>query len=94
MAKLGLVFGALLVLGACKQGVGDRCEVNDDCESGLVCSTGQDRTCFNPAQGGPDAPPTNQADARIIVITDAPITLPDAPGAPDAAAPADAGGMD
>jgi len=90
MAKLGLLFGAMLVLGACKQGVGDRCEVSDDCETGLVCSTGQDRTCFNPAQGGPDAPVNTGPDARVIIIVDAPIVLPDAP----ASTPADAGGSD
>jgi hypothetical protein len=92
MAKLGLVF-AIVLLGACKQGVGDRCEVNDDCESGLVCSTGQDKTCFNPSQGGPDAPVNTGPDARVITITDAPIILTDAPPA-DAPGAADAGGSD
>jgi len=103
MKKMGLVLGAIWLLAACKQGVGDRCEVNDDCGSGLICSTGQDKVCFNPNEGIPDAPINTGPDARVIVIPDAPIVLPDAPivlpdappvETPDAPEAADAGGSD
>ena len=32
-----LVGGAALSLSACKQGLNDRCQVNSDCEDGLIC---------------------------------------------------------
>jgi hypothetical protein len=35
-AVLPLALGLALLAG-CKQGEGDRCEVNSDCESGLMC---------------------------------------------------------
>ena len=34
------VFGAAIAAGfvACKQGKGDRCQINADCQDGLLCS--------------------------------------------------------
>ncbi len=34
---LTLVGGAALSLSACKQGLNNRCQVNSDCESDLIC---------------------------------------------------------
>src|SRR5512136_2767731 len=41
-AVAGFTLAAALVLGTagCKQGVGERCQVDSDCESGLECYTG------------------------------------------------------
>ena len=94
MAKLVWVLGALALLGACKQGPGERCEVSSDCESGLTCSTGSDKVCFNPNTAVPDAPQGNGPDARIIVIPDAQVVFPDAPVVPLPDARLDAGGAD
>lgn len=62
---LGLV-GSLATLAACKQGKGDRCQIDDDCESGLVCNKAKN-TCQSD-DGGED-------DAGII---DAAVDAPDA----------------
>lgn len=32
-----VVFPLVLVMSGCKQGVGDRCQVNSDCEDDLIC---------------------------------------------------------
>jgi hypothetical protein len=37
MIAVGLV-AAPLALAGCKQGVGDRCQVQSDCDDGLICS--------------------------------------------------------
>jgi hypothetical protein len=40
MIRFALVSSLVLSLGAlagCKQGVGDRCQVNSDCEDDLIC---------------------------------------------------------
>jgi hypothetical protein len=52
-------------LAGCKQGLGERCELDSDCESGLLCSTGSARTCENPALSVPDAS-TDLRDAPVI----------------------------
>ncbi len=86
--RLVLVAAALCGAAGCKQGLGDRCQIDDDCESGLVCSTGTNRVCTN---SGTviivDAPPPS--DARIdgggSLFPDAP--APDAAAAPDAPPP-------
>jgi hypothetical protein len=31
------LLASALVLSGCKQGVGDRCQTNDDCDSNLTC---------------------------------------------------------
>lgn len=45
-----LMFACLLIAG-CKQGLGDRCQVQADCESGLQCNAATG-TC----QGGQGSP--------------------------------------
>ena len=70
----------LLALPACKQGEGERCQVDSDCQSGLVCAPST-RTCEHgidePHEPSPDALPI---DASIDGGIDAmPIdAMPDA----------------
>ena len=33
-----LMFALLLTVSGCKQGAGDRCNVDADCDDGLICS--------------------------------------------------------
>ena len=52
-----------LVLAACKSGQGDRCQVNDDCQSPLVCNKAKN-TCQDSSGGDLDASvPDAPADA-------------------------------
>jgi hypothetical protein len=53
ICSLGLV-GSLVTLAACKQGQGDRCQVNDDCDTGLVCNKAKN-TCQSDDGGDADA---------------------------------------
>lgn len=78
------------LLGACKQGEGERCQVDEDCEDDLTCSSAT-QTCEERASSTPidavvpDAPPV---DAMIdAMMPDAPPDAPDAPpdAEPDAA---------
>jgi hypothetical protein len=39
IASLTLVIAASFTLGACKQGEGEVCQVDSDCEAGLKCTT-------------------------------------------------------
>ena len=74
-----------LALAACKQGEGEVCQIDDDCESGLECNAGTMR-CQKPGANFADAAP--QPDAG-----DPDASPPDA-GDPDAGFDAgfDAGG--
>jgi hypothetical protein len=65
VCSLGLV-GSLAMLAACKQGQGDRCQVDDDCESGLVCNKAKN-TCQSTTGGDQDA-----------AVIDAAVDAPDA----------------
>lgn len=49
MAIVAAVIGASLV--ACKQGRGDRCQVDDDCGQGLICNKATN-TCQETGGGG------------------------------------------
>jgi hypothetical protein len=83
----GLVFVALSSTG-CKQGEGDRCEIDSDCSAGLmcnnpsltggVCSTGKSETT-------PDAATADAAPAAA----DTSVTPDQAPASPDVAAVTD-----
>lgn len=77
-----LFFGIVLTLslGACKQGLGDVCQVNSDCESGLVCTTVANQTLQHCAKTDTGNPDIDAAPA------DADTTPPDA-AAPDAGPP-------
>ena len=72
VASLALSLLALGAVASCMQGEGERCQIQSDCEEGLVCNVGEG-VCRKEAAAGsidalppPDAPP------------DAP-TRPDAP---------------
>lgn len=76
----------ILALAACKQGEGEPCQIDRDCESGLVCSTVTNTCVRSDDDIGPtiDAP---EADAEV----------PDAPpvdGGVDAMPAACANGLD
>lgn len=77
MKRLAIAFAlsALVALGlvvSCKQGEGERCQVDADCEDGLVCAQATQLCADNDTSAGIDA----------MVPTDAPDAMPDAP--PDA----------
>lgn len=78
MKKLFLI----IALVGCKQGAGDRCQVDDDCSSGLICNQAK-LECQSP--GG-----SNDLDASIIDApkTDAQVIL-DAPADAATDAPID-----
>jgi len=57
---------ALLSSGiACKQGNGDRCELNSDCKSGLVCIP---RGSATDPHGGVCGPPTTNPEVDAAVV--------------------------
>lgn len=75
--RLTAFLGAALLavtLAACKQGEGEVCQIDDDCETGLECNAGTMR-CQSPGADRADARPPSDAGA------------PDA-GTPDAGADA------
>lgn len=53
---LSVVVALMLSVGGvgCKQGEGDRCQINDDCEDGLVCNASE-QICQQPGSDTPDA---------------------------------------
>jgi hypothetical protein len=73
---LALGVGALAGGAGCKEDVGEHCQVDADCSSGLVCNQAQ-QVCATPgSSGGIDAtvePPMDAAtpDATIDAATDA-----------------------
>lgn len=84
MKRLRVLFlvamASAAILTACKQGRGDRCQIDDDCSRGLICNKATD-TCQETSGGGdidatvPDASP----DAPIDAPSDAPIDGPAKP---------------
>ncbi|MDQ3368438.1 MAG: hypothetical protein M3680_23680 [Myxococcota bacterium] len=73
------VLAPLVLVAGCKQKEGERCQVEADCEEGLVCAQAT-QTCATSAGGDIDALPPIDAPADSAVPVDA---MPDA--APDAA---------
>src|SRR5262245_5579478 len=88
MNKLTKLAGLALALSiaaggaGCKQGAGERCLLDSDCQSGLICGT-QDHTC-TVMDVVLDAGPPNLGDAPTVF--DAPF-IPDAPEVVAAARP-------
>lgn len=79
-SRLGkIALGCTLVVGigawvaGCKQGEGERCQVDDDCASGLVCNRAT-QSCAKTNGGGIDA---SNLDGPI----DSPADATDAPDA-------------
>jgi hypothetical protein len=89
--RVTFVAAALLVAAGCKSGLNERCQLDDDCAAGLVCSPGAMicvDTVLDNGDGGVDgALDANLTDADL---TDAPVVV-DAPDidAPDIDAPID-----
>jgi len=76
---IALSLTALFTLGlvaSCKQGEGERCQVDDDCEDPLVCAQATQTCADNDTSSGIDA----------SIPTDAPDAMPDAFVQLDAAA--------
>jgi hypothetical protein len=72
-----------LLAGGCGQGEGDRCEIDDDCSTGLVCvlnqgrSDGACRTQITTRQPDAAAPDRMPADAPADTATDTTQSTPD-----------------
>ena len=75
----GLAFLGL-TLGACDQGVGERCQRNEDCASGLTCNLGT-QLCQAGVVGIGDAAVDTPLDAELDAGPDAAVdaTLDAAP---------------
>jgi hypothetical protein len=58
-----LVLVSPLAFSGCKQGVGDRCQVDDDCDDGLRCTIPLGET----PQAGGTCQPVGSGDAGITV---------------------------
>lgn len=64
-----LLFSSLIALAAaagfiaCKQGKGDRCQVDDDCTPPLVCNMGS-KVCSGTTGGNLDATVPDAPDAK------------------------------
>jgi hypothetical protein len=75
MRNVSMFFAAGLLMGACAQGEGDRCQLTSDCESGLECRmeicTGKKTVVQPPGVDGamPDAAAAS-TDARSNASTD------------------------
>ena len=71
---------AALAWSACKQKEGERCQISDDCEEGLVCNLATQQ-CAMTSGGGIDATiPIDAPDAATIdADVDAMIDAPDVP---------------
>jgi hypothetical protein len=74
LVRVALALAALLAVTACKQGEGDRCQNDSDCDPGLVCNESLE-ICQGVIQG----------DANAIPDYDASVDAD--PNAPDAAPP-------
>ncbi len=54
----------VFVVAACKQGPGDRCQINSDCQAGLVCNSTR-QVCQGPSDGGLADAPVDAVDATV-----------------------------
>jgi hypothetical protein len=62
LVTIALCSAVLSVLAAgCKQGLGERCQVDADCAEGLICSRAEPQTCGDGTGEGLDAdlPPSD-----------------------------------
>lgn len=71
---------ALLIAAAawvgCKQGEGERCQIDSDCADGLICNQAT-QSCAETTGGGIDASvPDMTIDAPVDAAIDAPIDMP------------------
>lgn len=66
-----------LLTAACKQGRGERCQVSSDCESPLICSQAEPKTCVGTSDGedmpiDAAAPPSDTAAPSTDAAPDGP----------------------
>jgi hypothetical protein len=66
------LFTSIAVIAGCKQGEGERCQIDEDCESGLVCNQATQQC----ARSGTDNMPIDEMPPIDGPPVDAP---PDAP---------------
>lgn len=71
------IVGGMAVLTGCKQNVGERCQLTDDCAPGLVCEFGGN----TPAMGGYCKDPNRTTGSTVDM------------GTPDQATPSDMSSM-
>ena len=79
----------LPLLVGCKQSKGERCQIDDDCESGLICSQSEKICVDTSVAPVADSAPPALADAMWDAHFDSAVSVPDA-SPPDAPTP-DAG---
>lgn len=88
---LALVFG-IAVCAGCKQGEGERCQIDNDCEQGLTCNAAT-QECQVPGSFIPDAAPEDDDDAPAAdaaTVDAPPVDAPSVDAAPPDAATPDA----
>jgi hypothetical protein len=72
------LFSGLLVLGACKQMEGERCQIDDDCADGLYCElSGNTRAVGGYCKSNTAPPPTvNDLSVKPAPMNDMAMTPP------------------
>ena len=69
--KCSLLGLSLAATAACKQGPGDRCQVDADCQDGLTCSQADPKTCGDQSNTEPLDASLPEAGPPVV---DAPTT--------------------
>lgn len=72
-----IVGAALFTLAGCKQGAGDRCQVQSDCEDGLLCILPAGGT---PQSGGICESPNNADGAGFVTDFAVSVDMTTTPG--------------
>lgn len=72
--------GTIVTLASCKQGQGERCQVDEDCANGLVCNMAKN-TCQSTTGGDLDA---SVIDMAPVPVQDAAVDAPPEDAPPDA----------
>jgi hypothetical protein len=76
ISTLALV-ASIATLVSCKQGEGERCQIDDDCESPLVCNMAKN-TCQGSGRADFDAGTIDMVPSDVATDA-APDTMPDTP---------------
>lgn len=73
---LGLTLSVLTVLPACKQGEGERCQINDDCAEGLLCDFAGNTPTIGGSCKNPNASVATVDMAKSTAMTPADMVTP------------------